>query len=77
VEWGRRIMTAGKLDAGGVEYLLAKDGRLMFYDINANSNLRPSIAQAFGFDPFERVADFLLREMKRGAKAAPRAAATA
>jgi hypothetical protein len=35
------------------------DGRLMFYDINANSNLRAPIAQAFGFDPFERVVDFL------------------
>ncbi len=49
----------------------------MFFDVNANSNLRPSIAQAFGFDPFERVVDFLVREMKRGATAAPRAAATA
>jgi hypothetical protein len=76
VEWGRRIMAAGKLDVGGIEYLEAQDGRLMFYDVNANSNLRPSIAQSFGFDPFERVVDFLVREMKRSAKAAPRAAAT-
>jgi len=37
----------------------------VFYDINANSNLRPSAAQAFGFDPFERVVDFLVRERKR------------
>lgn len=50
----------------------AQDGRLMFYGINANSNPRPSIAQAFGFDPFERVVDFLVREIKRGATAAPR-----
>jgi hypothetical protein len=34
----------------------------VFYDINANSNLRPSVAAAFGFDPFERVVDFLQRE---------------
>ena len=48
----------------------------MFYDINANSNLRPSIAQSFGFDPFERVVDFLLREMKRsGTITRPRALA--
>lgn len=77
VEWGKRVIAAGKLDAGGVEYLETRDGQLMFYDINANSNLRPSIAQAFGFDPFERVVDFLVREMKDGATAAPRAAATA
>ena len=77
VEWGRRIITGGKLDVGGVEYLETRDGRLMFYDINANSNLRPSIAQAFGVDPFERVVDFLLRETKRGARAGERTAATA
>ncbi|MGH8707741.1 MAG: ATP-grasp domain-containing protein [Burkholderiales bacterium] len=74
VALGRRIVAAGKLDVGGVEYLEAQDGRLMFYDINANSNLRPSIGQAFGFDPFERVVDFLAREMKRGASVAPREA---
>jgi len=77
VEWGKRIIAAGKLDVAGVEYLEAQDGRLVFYDINANSNLRPSIAEAFGFDPFERVVEFLLREMKRGGKAAARAVATA
>src|ERR1700730_8118561 len=60
VEAGKRLMAAGGLDVGGIEYLEAPDGRLVFYDINANSNLRVPIAQAFGFDPFERVVDFLL-----------------
>ena len=71
VALGKRIVAAAKLDAGGIEYLEMKDGRLMFYDINANSNLRPSIGQAFGFDPFERVVDFLVREMKRSAGVVP------
>jgi len=74
VAWGKRIMAAGKLDVGGIEYLETLDGRLVFYDINANSNLRPSIAQHFGFDPFERVVDFLAREMRRGARLAARTA---
>ncbi len=52
-------MEAGGLDVGGIEYLEAGDGRLIFYDVNANSNLRAPIARAFGFDPFERVVDFL------------------
>ena len=34
----------------------------VFYDINANSNLRAPIAEAFGFDPFERVVDFLVAQ---------------
>jgi hypothetical protein len=35
----------------------------VFYDINANSNLRPSVAAEFGFDPFERVVDYLERQL--------------
>jgi hypothetical protein len=65
VETGKKLMAAGHLDVGGIEYLEAPDGRLIFYDINANSNLRLPIGQAFGFDPFERVADFLLAEQGR------------
>src|ERR1022692_2195949 len=65
VETGERLMDAGGLDVGGIEYLEAEDGRLVFYDINANSNLRAPIARAFGFDPFERVVDFLLAQAGR------------
>lgn len=61
VETGRRLAREGGLDIGGIEYLEARDGRLIFYDINANSNLRKPIGEAFGFDPFERVVDFLQR----------------
>ena len=65
VEAGRRIVRAGGLDVGGIEYLEAADGRLIFYDINANSNLRGPIGQAFGFDPFSRVVDFLESAIRR------------
>ncbi len=65
IEMGQRIVAEGGLDVAGIEYLEASDGRLIFYDINANSNLRPPIARAFGFDPFERVVDYLLRELER------------
>ena len=75
VAWGKRIIAAGKLDVGGIEYLETADGRLVFYDVNANSNLRPSVAQAFGFDPFERVVDYLVREIRRTARPVPRTAA--
>jgi hypothetical protein len=60
VQMGERIMASGGLDVGGIEYLEAAGGRRIFYDVNANSNLRAPIGRAFGFDPFERVVDFLL-----------------
>jgi glutathione synthase/RimK-type ligase-like ATP-grasp enzyme len=65
VATAKRIVNAAKLDVGGIEYLETPDGRRVFYDVNANSNLRPSIAQEFGFDPFERVVDFLQRELRK------------
>ena len=59
VETAKRIVQAARLDVGGIEYLDTDGGRRVFYDINANSNLRSSVAAAFGFDPFARVVDWL------------------
>ena len=64
VATGARIMQEGAFDLGSVEYLETDDGRRVFYDVNANSNLRPPIGEAFGFDPFERVVDFLERRRR-------------
>jgi len=63
VETASAIVRAARLDVGGIEYLETPDGRRVFYDINANSNLRPSVAAAFGFDPFERVVDYLQAQL--------------
>lgn len=63
LETAATIARAARLDIGGIEYLETPDGRRVFYDINANSNLRPSVAAAFGFDPFERVVAFLSKTL--------------
>ena len=65
VATAKRIFDAGGLDVGGIEYLETPDGRRVFYDVNANSNLRRPVAQHFGFDPFERVVDFLVRHIEQ------------
>lgn len=62
----KRIARAGGIDVGGIEYL-ESNGERIFYDVNANSNLRAPIAREHGFDPFERVADFLLAAASRAA----------
>lgn len=70
IAMGEKIMAAGGLDVGGIEYLEATDGRRIFYDINANSNLRAPIGQAFGFDPFERVVDYLSEQIEQTRRSA-------
>jgi glutathione synthase/RimK-type ligase-like ATP-grasp enzyme len=73
VDTAAQIVRAARLDVGGIEYLETPDGRRVFYDINANSNLRPSVAAAFGFDPFERVVDFLEGVLRTCLHVGPRA----
>jgi glutathione synthase/RimK-type ligase-like ATP-grasp enzyme len=65
VETAGKIVQAARLDVGGIEYLESPDGRRVFYDVNANSNLRPAAAQAWGFDPFERVVDYLVAQLRQ------------
>ncbi|MAQ17479.1 MAG: hypothetical protein CMN30_22125 [Sandaracinus sp.] len=67
VHSARRILEAASIDVGAVEYLETPDGRRVFYDVNANSNLRPSVAEAFGVSPFERVVDMLVGRIQRAA----------
>jgi hypothetical protein len=61
----KSLLRAANIDVGGVEYLETPDRRRVFYDINANSNLRPSVAAHFGIEPFSRVADFLTGQIAR------------
>jgi glutathione synthase/RimK-type ligase-like ATP-grasp enzyme len=65
VEIAKTILRESKIDVGGVEYLETPDGRRVFYDVNANSNLRPSVAAHFGVSPFERVVEFLCARIER------------
>jgi len=56
-----RIAREGKLDVGGVEYLVAaRDGLPYVYDINALSNFVTDAVSLVGFDPHERFARYLI-----------------
>ncbi len=61
----KRIAREAGIDIGGIEYIESNDERV-FYDVNANSNLRPAIALEFGFDPFDRVVQYLQVRLDRG-----------
>jgi hypothetical protein len=61
LEGARAIAEAAALDICGIEYLVDdRDGRPQFYDINALSNFVTDAPAIVGFDPFERLVDYLL-----------------
>jgi hypothetical protein len=61
-----RIARGGKLDVGGVEYLVAaRDGLPYVYDINALSNFVTDALALVGFDPHARFARWLVERASR------------
>ena len=60
-----RIMAAAGIELGGIEYMIDdRDGRRLYYDINALSNFVADGQQVVGFDPFARLADWLEAEAR-------------
>jgi hypothetical protein len=58
-----RIVSAANIDVGGIEYMIDdRDGSILYYDINALSNFVADARTVIGFDPHERLVDFLLAE---------------
>jgi hypothetical protein len=55
-----KIMQTAQIDVGGIEYIVDdRDGRLMYYDINALSNFVADAVNVIGFDPFVRLVDYM------------------
>lgn len=60
-----RIAAEAGIEVGGIEYLVdARDGRHLFYDINALSNFVADAPSVVGFDPFTRLVDWLIEEAR-------------
>ncbi|WP_293945395.1 alpha-L-glutamate ligase [Sphingomonas sp.] len=54
------IAAAAGLDVGGVEYVIDdRDGTARFYDINALSNFVANPLDVLGWDPHDRLVDFI------------------
>jgi hypothetical protein len=66
VETVERIVATAKIDVGGIEYLIdERTGEALFYDINALSNFVADAVNLIGFDPHERLVDFLEQEIEK------------
>jgi glutathione synthase/RimK-type ligase-like ATP-grasp enzyme len=66
IESVERIAEVAKLDLGGVEFIVDdRDARLLYYDINALSNFVADAPRILGFDPHDRLVDFLKEEASK------------
>lgn len=60
-----RIIQASGIDVGGIEYIVDdRDGQLYYYDVNALSNFVADAVNVIGFNPHERLVDFLEQKAK-------------
>jgi biotin carboxylase len=65
IEAVEKIVVAAGIDTGGVEYITDdRDGRAVFYDINALSNFVADAPRLIGFDPHARLVDFLEQQRR-------------
>ncbi len=61
-----KIVFLAGIEAGSVEYLTDdRDGRTVFYDINALSNFVADAPRVVGFDPHARLVDYLDQQLGR------------
>jgi hypothetical protein len=66
-----RIFDAAGIDVGGAEYMIDdRDGRLLYYDINALSNFVADAKNVVGFDPFALLVDYLDTRARAGVEVA-------
>jgi glutathione synthase/RimK-type ligase-like ATP-grasp enzyme len=60
-----KIAQRAGIDVGGIESMIdERDGRRVYYDINALSNFVADAPRVIGFDPHEKLVDFLEDELR-------------
>lgn len=61
-----RIAELAGVEVGGIEYVIHdRTGRQLYYDVNALSNFVADPVRVVGFNPYARLADFLISEAQR------------
>jgi hypothetical protein len=69
IEEVERIMAAAGIEVGGIEYVIDdRDGRRLYYDINALSNFVADPERVVGFNPYARLADYLIAQAQGAAQ---------
>lgn len=60
-----KIVQQSGIDVGGIEYIIDdRDGEVLYYDVNALSNFVADAVNVIGFNPHERLVDFLEAQLE-------------
>ena len=60
IEAIENIMQHAGIDVGGIEYIIDdRDGEILYYDVNALSNFVADAVNVIGFNPHEKLVDYL------------------
>src|SRR5437762_13313509 len=63
IEDVERIVELAGVEVGGIEYVIDdRTGRQLYYDVNALSNFVADPVRVIGFNPYARLADFLITD---------------
>jgi len=66
IEDVERIVELAGVEVGGIEYVIDdRTGRQLYYDVNALSNFVADPVRVIGFNPYSRLADFLIAEAQQ------------
>jgi hypothetical protein len=66
IEDVERIVELAGVEVGGIEYVIDdRTGKQLYYDVNALSNFVADPVRVVGFNPYSRLADFLIAEAQR------------
>jgi len=66
IEDVERIVELAGVEVGGIEYVMdERTGRQLYYDVNALSNFVADPVRVIGFNPYSRLADFLIAEAQK------------
>lgn len=61
-----KIVQESGIDVGGIEYIIDdRDGNVLYYDVNALSNFVADAINVIGFNPHERLVDFLEEQLEK------------
>jgi Carbamoyl-phosphate synthase L chain, ATP binding domain len=69
IEDVERMMEIAGIEVGGIEYVIDdRTGCQLYYDVNALSNFVADPERVIGFNPYTRLAEFLITEARRHEK---------